>query len=87
MNLDILDYSGITLLSLATENYDKLIVSLLQARETTTPQCRRAALRSIPRSPAFERIYLPLLQHNYGIYTYPEARNENKTNVKRGKIL
>ena len=37
VNLDILDHSGLILLSLATENYEKLVVGLLQARETTIP--------------------------------------------------
>ena len=37
VSLDILDYSGVTLLLLATVNFDKPVVGLLQARETATP--------------------------------------------------
>ena len=37
VNLDIPDYSGIRLLSLATENFDKPLVGLRRARETAAP--------------------------------------------------
>ena len=36
VNPNVPDCPGVTLLSLATENYDKLVVGLLPARETTT---------------------------------------------------
>ena len=37
VNPDMSDRPGVTLLSLATENFDKPLVGLLQAQEAATP--------------------------------------------------
>lgn len=80
------DYSGVTLLSLATENYDKLVVGLLRARETTTPSAGEQ-LREVSRDLPLN-VYICHFCNITTAYTLiREVQNENKTNMKRGETL